>query len=187
MSTVVQWEPISGKSTLLRVVAAKPREVSVFDILPDRVPWYVVGPGLGLLIVGLFVLANQPLGASGAYVQTAGLLRRRAGIATWRVWYFVGMFVGGLLVTQVLRQGSSPRAGYDALVDVFPLPVVVPLVFVGATLLGYGAAMAGGCTSGHGLCGTAQRSPASVAVTMTFMLTAIATTFVLRVVTGGAL
>ena len=38
----------------------------MFDVLPDRVPWYIVGPGLGFLIVGLFVMANQPLGASGA-------------------------------------------------------------------------------------------------------------------------
>ena len=159
----------------------------MFDVLPDRVPWYVVGPGLGLLIIGLFVLANQPLGASGAYVQTSGLLRRHDGVAVWRVWYFVGMFVGGVVVTQVLREGAELRSGYDALREVFPLGIVVPMVFAGATLLGYGAAVAGGCTSGHGLCGTAQRSPASVTVTATFMITAIATTFVLRVLTGGDL
>jgi uncharacterized membrane protein YedE/YeeE len=159
----------------------------MFDVLPDRVPWYVVGPGLGFLIVGLFVLANQPLGASGAYVQTSGLFRRRNGIAVWRVWYFVGMFVGGLMVTQVLREGSEVRSGYDALRDVLPLGPTIVLVFAGATLLGYGAAVAGGCTSGHGLCGTAQRSPASFAVTATFMTTAILTTLVLRFATGGDL
>lgn len=159
----------------------------MFDLLPDRVPWYVVGPGLGLLIIGLFVLANQPLGASGAYVQTAGLFRRRDGVAVWRVWYFVGMFLGGLVATQVLREGAEIRAGYDAMGDVFPLGVTIPLVFAGATLLGYGAAVAGGCTSGHGLCGTSQRSPASFAVTATFMTTAIITTAVLRLLTGGDL
>jgi uncharacterized membrane protein YedE/YeeE len=159
----------------------------VYDILPDRVPWYVVGPGLGLLIVGLFVLANQPLGASGAYVQTSAWLRRKDGVAVWRIWYFVGMFFGGVMVTQVLREGSEVRSGYDAMRDVFPLWSVVPIVLVGATVLGYGAGMAGGCTSGHGLCGTAQRSPASLAVTATFMATAIATTFALRIVTGGDL
>jgi len=157
------------------------------DLLPDRLAWYVGGPILGLLIVGLFVIANQPLGASGAYVHTVGLLRRREGVVVWRVWYFVGMFLGGVLVTQVLREGAEVRSGYDALRAVFPLWATVPLVLGGATLLGYGAAMAGGCTSGHGMCGTAQRSPASLTVTATFMATAIATTFVLRVVTGGDL
>ncbi len=159
----------------------------MFDLLPDRLEWYYGGPVLGLLIVGLFILANQPLGASGAYVQTSGLIRRRDGVVTWRVWYFVGMFVGGFLVTQIMREGAEIRSGYDSLRDVFPLPVVIPLVFVGASLLGYGAAMAGGCTSGHGMCGTAQRSPASAAVTATFMVTAIGTTLILRVLTGGDL
>lgn len=60
-------------------------------------------------------------------------------------------------------------------------------MFGGATVLGCGAAVAGGCTSGHGMCGTAQRSPASMAVTVTFMATAILTTFVLRIATGGDL
>ena len=159
----------------------------MFDILPDRLAWYVGGPVLGLLIVGLFAIANQPLGASGAYVQTSGLLRRLPGVVTWRVWYFVGMFIGGVLVTQVLREGAEIRSGYDSLRDVFPLWAVVPLVFGGATLLGYGAAVAGGCTSGHGMCGTAQRSPASLTVTATFMATAILTTLALRIVTGGDL
>ncbi len=159
----------------------------MFDILPDRLPWYIGGPVLGVLIVAMFALANQPLGASGAYVQTSNLLRRRDGVATWRVWYFVGMFIGGILATQVLRESKGVRPGYDALLNVFPLWAVIPLVFAGATLLGYGAAVAGGCTSGHGICGTAQRSPASVTVTATFMTTAILTTLLLRILTGGAL
>lgn len=159
----------------------------MFDVLPDLIPWYIVGPGLGLLIVGLFMLANQPLGASGAYVQTSNLIRKRGSTAVWRVWYFAGMFLGGFVVTQILRKGAEVTSGYDAMREVFPLGVVIPLVFAGATLLGYGAAVAGGCTSGHGLCGTSQRSPASAAVTATFMATAILVTLVLRIATGGAL
>lgn len=157
------------------------------DVFSGDLAWYFAGPALGLLIVGLFALVNQPLGASGAYVQTASMAKRRSGVVTWRVWYFIGIFVGGSLVTGVLGSTAEFRPGYNALTDVFPLPVVVLMVFAGATLLGYGAAVAGGCTSGHGMCGTAQRSPASVTVTATFMATAIATTFVLRLLTGGEL
>jgi len=159
----------------------------MFDALPDQLPWYLAGPALGILVAVLFAVANQPLGASGAYVQTSGLLRRRDGITKWRVWYFVGMFVGGVLVTQVLRTNSPVRSGYDALRDALPLVAVVPLVFGGSVLLGYGAGLAGGCTSGHGLCGTSQRSKASVVVTTTFMTSAIITTLVLELITAGAL
>lgn len=159
----------------------------MFDVLPDRLPWYVGGPILGLLIVGLFVIANQPLGASGAYVQFSGFLRHRPGVVVWRVWYFAGLFLGGVLATVVLREPAGWRSGYDAMREVWPLGVTVPVVFAGAVTLGYGAAVAGGCTSGHGMCGTAQRSPASLAVTATFMATAIVVTQVLRVLTGGDL
>lgn len=158
----------------------------MIDLLPDRLPWFVAGPVLGVLVVGLFVVANQPLGASGAYVQTAAYVRRQPGAVAWRVWYFVGIFAGGLLAT-LLRDSPGIRSGYDTLRDVWPLGVVVPVVFVGAIVMGYGARMAGGCTSGHGICGTAQRSPASFAVTATFMATAILVTAILHGLTGGDL
>jgi uncharacterized membrane protein YedE/YeeE len=47
--------------------------------------------------------------------------------------------------------------------------------------------MAGGCTSGHGNCGTAQRSPASWVATCTFMGAAVVATLVIRVISGGAI
>ena len=156
------------------------------DILPDRLAWYVAGPALGLLVVGLFLVANQPLGASGAYVQTAQVVRRHADAVHWRAWYFVGIFAGGLLAT-VLGSGFELRTGYEALRHVWPLGVVIAVVAVGATVMGYGARMAGGCTSGHGICGTAQRSAASWVATVSFMSAAVLVTLVLRIATGGDL
>ena len=61
------------------------------------------------------------------------------------------------------------------------------IVFVGAVVMGYGAKVAGGCTSGHGMCGTSQRSVASMVATGTFMTTAILTTLVIRILSGGDL
>jgi uncharacterized membrane protein YedE/YeeE len=155
-------------------------------LLPDRLPWFLAGPALGLLVVSLFLVANQPLGATGAYVQTAKSVRREPDRVTWRVWYFVGILAGGL-VAIVLGSGADLRAGYEPLVDYWSVPVAAALVFVGAVVMGYGARMAGGCTSGHGICGTAQRSPASWVATASFMAAAIGVTFVLTVATGGDL
>ncbi len=156
------------------------------ELLPDRLPWFIAGPALGLLVVGLFLVANQPLGASGAYVQTIKAVRRDTDTVGWRVWYFGGIFAGGLIAT-LLGTGFTAHTGYTALTSIWPTPVVAAVVFAGAVAMGYGARMAGGCTSGHGICGTAQRSPASWAATATFMGTAIVVTYILRIATGGDL
>lgn len=156
------------------------------DLLPDRLAWYVAGPALGLLVVGLFLVANQPLGASGAYVQTAKAARGHDDTVHWRVWYFGGIIVGSLVAT-LLGSGFDLRSGYDALRGVWPLGVVIVVVAVGSVVMGYGARMAGGCTSGHGICGTAQRSLASWVTTATFMAAGVLVTLGLRLITGGDL
>lgn len=154
------------------------------ELLPDRLPWYITGPLLGLLVVGLFVVANQPLGASGAYVQTMKVARHERDAVTWRAWYFVGIFVGGLVAT-LLGPGLDVRTGYDAMfVAGWSKPVVAIVVFLAAIVMGYGARVAGGCTSGHGICGTAQRSPASWAATATFVVTAIVVTYIMTSLTS---
>lgn len=156
------------------------------ELLPDRLPWFVAGPFLGLLVVGFFLFTNQPLGATGAYVETSKAFRRESGAVVWRVWYFAGIAIGGFIAVSLKAKGFELRSGYELLTssddDGFglPLPVAAAVIFVGAVVMGYGARMSGGCTSGHGICGTAQRSPASWAAMMTFMATAVATTFVIN-------
>jgi len=85
------------------------------------------------------------------------------------------------------EDGIVRRSGYDALRNEMSLGTTALVVLVGAVVMGYGARMAGGCTSGHGICGTAQRSPASWVATCTFMGAAVVTTLVIRVISGGAI
>ena len=40
--------------------------------------------------------------------------------------------------------------------------------------------MGSGCTSGHGVCGIGRLSPRSLAATITFMATGIATVYLIR-------
>jgi uncharacterized membrane protein YedE/YeeE len=104
----------------------------------------------------------------------------------WRAFYFVGIALGGFIAVSLKDVGFDPRAGYDILTSAddigLSLPVAAIVIFVGAVIMGYGARMAGGCTSGHGICGTAQRSAASWVVTMTFMATAVITTFFINLI-----
>ena len=156
----------------------------MMQLLPDRLPWFVGGPFIGLLVVALYALANQRLGVSSAYVQVATFMGRRRGIELWKVWYFGGMIVGAMLAT-LLRGGSTVNLAYGALGHALPLVALIPILFLGGLLMGYGARWSGGCTSGHGLSGTSARSPASFAALVTFMLTAIGVTAILHMLTGG--
>lgn len=51
-------------------------------------------------------------------------------------------------------------------------------------LVGFGAGLGGGCTSGHGVCGIARLAPRSIAATAIFMATGFATVFVVRHMIG---
>ena len=59
------------------------------------------------------------------------------------------------------------------------------LLVIAGLLVGFGAVMGNGCTSGHGVCGISRGSARSIAATITFMATASVTVFVLRHVLGG--
>ena len=53
------------------------------------------------------------------------------------------------------------------------------VAFLGGALGINGARLAGGCTSGHGICGMASLSPGSLLMVCTFLGTAIATALTL--------
>jgi hypothetical protein len=53
-------------------------------------------------------------------------------------------------------------------------------------LVGYGTALAHGCTSGHGVCGLARLSLRSGVATVVFLVMAMVTTFVTRHLLGLA-
>ena len=52
-------------------------------------------------------------------------------------------------------------------------------------LVGFGARLGGGCTSGHGVCGVARLSARSIVATAIFMATAIVVVALMRHGGGG--
>jgi uncharacterized membrane protein YedE/YeeE len=156
------------------------------ELFALRCPWYVAGPVIGLLIVGLLWAINKPLGALGGYVDTVNWVREPAGGAGWRVLFLLGIIAGGLL-SALASGGWHPTLDYgsfDSGLGATPESKAIALL-AGGTLIGFGARYAGGCTSGHGMCGTALGSPASFVATMTFMGAAIATAHLLTLTIGG--
>jgi len=157
------------------------------EIFTLRCPWYVAGPLIGLLVAGLLWAINKPLGALGGYVDTYGWLRAPNDAPSWRVLFFIGIVLGGLLSVLLASGGFRPSLAYgsfDATLGT-TLTAKATVLFGAGGLIGYGACWAAGCTSGHGMCGTALGSPASFVATMTFMGAAIVTANVLAILVGG--
>jgi hypothetical protein len=59
-------------------------------------------------------------------------------------------------------------------------------VLLAGALVGFGASLGSGCTSGHGVCGLGRLSRRSVVAVLTFMASAIVTVFVTRHLFAGA-
>jgi len=117
-----------------------------------------------------------------ASVALMFLLGRIAGIAgivwgaisaqpdnAWRWLFIVGLVVGPVLYHLL---GGVPNPP--------PSPLPWWQAVAGGLLVGFGVRMGSGCTSGHGVCGIGRLSPRSLAATITFMATGIATVFLIR-------
>ena len=152
------------------MIAYDPGVHELFDSAP---PWYVLGPCLGLLVVGMLATLNTRLGVLGGWSETVewvGGKRRQLGV---KAWFALGVVSGGL-VFRLAAGGPSFGEGYGWLTRELGSDIAVGAVLVGAgVLIGYGARLAGGCTSGNGLGGSSFGSPASLVATGTFIGTAV--------------
>jgi uncharacterized membrane protein YedE/YeeE len=156
------------------------------DVLLQRPAWYVLGPLIGLVVLGLLVAINERFGVLGGYSNVVERVTHRSPTLGWKGWLLVGVLGGSLAFTLLGGSGAVPH-GYGWLTRTFSGAggnlVVGGLLLGAGALIGFGAKTAGGCTSGNGLGGCSAGSTSSFAATATFMGTAIAVTFLIKVVT----
>lgn len=133
---------------------------------------YWAGFALGLVLLASFVVMGRGLGASGAFTTAVAttvhsvapthaegnaFYREYLGDGTtnplkdWLVFEVLGVFLGGFLSGALanrlqLTVEKGPRVG---------TPARLALAFVGGALMGIGAKLALGCTSGQALTGGA--------------------------------
>ncbi|WP_291869447.1 YeeE/YedE thiosulfate transporter family protein [Bradyrhizobium sp.] len=129
------------------------------------------GALIGLSAVLLMLLTGRIAGISGMF---AGLLYPGSTDKGWR-----GAFVAGLVLAPLL----GGWIGYG--MPTPQLPASWTVIIAAGLLVGFGTRMGDGCTSGHGICGIARLSGRSIAATLIFMLTGIATVALTRHVFGG--
>ena len=124
------------------------------------------GAMIGLAALALMAVKGRVMGISGIL---ASLIRPDAEDNNgWRL-----AFVAGALLSP-LALGL-----FDFEIEILPVASgwVLPLA---GLLVGFGAALGSGCTSGHGICGLARLSPRSLVAVLTFMLAAVITVYLVR-------
>jgi uncharacterized membrane protein YedE/YeeE len=129
------------------------------------------GALIGLAATMLMILTGRLAGVSGIL---GGLLQAKPADQGWRI-----AFVAGLIAAPLLAAVAGAPLPRPAMTS------SLALVAIAGLLVGFGTRMGNGCTSGHGVCGFARLSARSIAATIIFMITAIATVAMVRHGFGG--
>ena len=133
-------------------------------------PWasLVGGVLLGMASAMFILLNGRILGISGIL---GGLLPAKAGDASWRITFLLGLFVSPLVMKALAPAEFLHAPRIDA---------NMAMVVVAGLLVGVGTRYGSGCTSGHGVCGLSRLSPRSMAATGLFMAAGFVTVFVIK-------
>ena len=126
------------------------------------------GALIGLSAVLLMALLGRVAGMTG--ILSGAIFGPDRG---WRL-----AFLAGAIAAPILMGALGAGIAFDS-------PVPRPFLVLGGLLVGIGVSYGGGCTSGHGVCGNARLSPRSLVATVTFMLSAGITVYVIRHLNGG--
>ena len=162
---------------------------------------YVAGLGLGAVIALSFLLANKPIGFSSSFARIAALLSRRAHDGSvqeeyfrteveprvgWEMLLFLGACAGA--ATAALLSRTWHMSFVDSRwIDVTGSSLWWPralVAFIGGMVMAFGARWAGGCTSGHGLSGTAQLVASSWLAAFCFFVGGAATALAFDAIVG---
>lgn len=134
---------------------------------------YLAGSLSGLLAVLSVVVAGKYLGASTTFVRAVGMAEAKlspALVATpyfqkyalavdWQFMFLVGIIIGAFIASRTdgsFRIQTIPDMWNERFGKAWPPRALV--AFAGGVIAIYGARLAGGCPSGHGLSGLAQMS-----------------------------
>jgi len=157
--------------------------MNLTSLFPNGFGHYLAG---GLLIGAgvalIFVLTGAVSGMSSVFSTTWSYVSRQrffqqevfTRTRAWRLVLAAGLILGALLWWAVL----GPSAGVHTAVSWWRL-------LAGGFLVGFGARLSNGCTSGHGICGLASLQLPSALAVLTFLATAIVVANLVPLLGGG--
>lgn len=153
---------------------------------------YLVGALIGVLSMLTFYFSDKPIGASTAYARLAGLVGKAIAprhteslkfyqdnkpSVDWEVMLVLGAVGGAFfaawhgneLTNQFLPPMWESRFGEGT------VALRAGAALLGGVFMAFGARLAGGCTSGHGISGALQLSVGSWIALIAFFVGGIAT------------
>ncbi len=152
---------------------------------------YLVGALIGVLSMFTFYFSDKPLGVSTAYGRIAGMISRlisqphtdslkfyqdKEPKVEWEVMLTIGVILGAFIAAATGGEltGSWIPAQWEAQFG-DSLSLRLAIAFAGGVVMAFGARLAGGCTSGHGISGTLQLSVGSWIALGCFFAAGVAT------------
>jgi uncharacterized membrane protein YedE/YeeE len=157
-------------------------------------PFWVGGIAIGLLVPALYYYQNIALGVSTGYGNFLKLFLGKSRSyrwlnkdtfkdpVGWRLYFIVGMimgaFVSGRLSGRPLTSSEMGVLTHSTQWSFLPYAFIM---LSGGILLGLGARIAGGCTSGHSIHGLATLQKSALVVTIGFILLGVIATYLIRI------
>lgn len=141
--------------------------------LPPLAGGMMIGLGAALMVLFLGRVTGVSGIVAAALTRTDDVEPANRAQRWWRPAFLIGLIAAAPLYA--LMGGNG---------DTGPLTGPATLGIAGL-LVGLGAAIGSGCTSGHGVCGMARMSGRSLVATCVFMTTAALTVLVTRHLIGG--
>ncbi len=149
-------------------------------------PFWLGGIAIGGFVLAFLFGANKLLGVSTGYMDACNAVTDDKARKSWRLPFIGGMIGGGAIAT-MLAGGLEPSFAMGMFDTMLSASVAVKAVVftLGGVLIGFGARLAGGCTSGHSIVGVALLAPSSLIATGGFMAAGfVVTNLVYRVLIG---
>ena len=127
---------------------------------------------IGGLIIGLSVVLFYV--ANGRIAGISGIINNSIFSKINRldnILFIIGLILGPVLYKFIVNPNIN-----------FNISSSVPLLILAGLLVGAGTKIGSGCTSGHGICGISRFSKRSFVATFIFMISAIVTVLITRLI-----
>jgi len=138
----------------------------------------LIGGGVALLftLTGLIGGMSTVFSSTWSFASKAAFFQqpRLVDSRVWRLVYALGLVLGAAAWWFTLGPDHALRTA-----------VPVWQLLLGGLLVGYGARLGNGCTSGHGICGLGSLQWPSLVAVLTFMATAFITANAVLAVKGA--